>query len=372
MCTVFKEEKVKKFSKSILIVSLLIFLVHINPYLDACTTFCLKYGKNLVFGRNYDWSIGHGFVMVNKRSLVKRALNSFDPSAKPVEWISKYGSITFNQYGKEYPMGGMNEAGLVVEVMWLDSTQFPASDERPALGELPWVQYQLDNFFSVKEVINSDKSIRIVTNSQPIHFLVSDKTGQTATIEFLNGKMVYHTEKNLPFKALTNNTYDDSIKYLNDHKGFGGDNDISSSEESLDRFVRAANMLKNYKKAKKKDIVDYAFSVLESSKQQRGTQWSIVYDIKNMMVHFKTKRAPEIKIFKFKDFDFSCPTPSKVINMHTEKIGDIGPHFVEYSTAINRELIGASFRGTEFLKHISDEALDQLAKYPESIVCKKK
>lgn len=362
----------KKFSKSILIISLLIFLAHINPYLDACTTFCLKYGKNLVFGRNYDWSIGHGFVMVNKRNLVKRAFNFFDPSAKPVEWISKYGSITFNQYGKEYPMGGMNEVGLVVEVMWLNSTQFPASDERPALGELPWVQYQLDNFSSVKEVIDSDKSIRIVTNSQPIHFLVSDKTGQTATIEFLNGKMVCHTGKTLPFKVLTNNTYDDSIKYLNDHIGFGGDKDISSSEESLDRFVRTANMLKNYKKAKKKDIVDYAFSVLESSKQQKRTQWSIVYDMKNMMVYFKTKSAPEIKIFKFKDFDFSCPTPSKVINMNTEKIGDIGPHFVEYSTAINRELIGVSFRGTEFLKHIPDEALDQFAKYPESIVCKKK
>jgi len=171
MSTIFKEERMKKFSKSLLIISLLIFLAHINPFLDACTTFCLKDGKNLVFGRNYDWSIGHGFVMVNKRSLVKRAFNSFDPSAKPAEWISKYGSITFNQYGKEYPTGGMNEAGLVVEVMWLDSAQFPASDERPALGELPWVQYQLDNFFSVKEVINSDKSIRIVPTASLFIFL---------------------------------------------------------------------------------------------------------------------------------------------------------------------------------------------------------
>jgi choloylglycine hydrolase len=32
---------------------------------------------------------------------------------KTISWISKYGSITFNQYGREFPTGGMNEKGLV-------------------------------------------------------------------------------------------------------------------------------------------------------------------------------------------------------------------------------------------------------------------
>lgn len=120
--------------------------------------------------------------MVNKRNLIKKADNFFDPESKTVEWISKFGSITFNQYGKEHPMGGMNEVGLVVEVMWLSGSRYPNADSRPALGELPWVQYQLDNFSTVKEVIDSDSSIRISTDSQPLHFLVCDRSGEAATI----------------------------------------------------------------------------------------------------------------------------------------------------------------------------------------------
>ena len=61
----------------------------------ACTTFCYADGGTLVFGRNYDWNIGDGMVLVNKRSVTKRAL--VDPA--PAAWTSKYGSITFNQYG---------------------------------------------------------------------------------------------------------------------------------------------------------------------------------------------------------------------------------------------------------------------------------
>jgi choloylglycine hydrolase len=355
-----------------LVIFLFISVFFYSPWLDACTTFSLKDGKKLVFGRNYDWVTGVGYVMVNKRNVVKKASNFFDPSSKSAEWISKYGSITFNQYGKEYPMGGMNEAGLVVEVMWLTGTKFPSPDDRPSLGELPWVQYQLDNFDSVEDIIISDSSIRIVENSQPIHYLVCDKTGRTATIEFLNGKMVYHFADTLPVNALANNTYDESLDYMKKHVGFGGDKNISTSSDSLDRFVRAADMLKSYEKGKNKKIVDYAFAILASVKQEGSTQWSIVYDIKNMTVHFKTMDAPQLKKFAFKGFDFSCPTPSKVINMNADKTGDISSHFITYTTAINRKLVGESFGATEFLQGTPAEALDLFAKYPESLVCKKK
>ncbi|MFC2161641.1 linear amide C-N hydrolase [Acidobacteriota bacterium] len=361
----------KLFTK-LLFVFLLISFVHFSPSLEACTTFSLKDGTRLVFGRNYDWGIGYGYVMVNKRELNKKAFNFFDPESQPVEWTSKFGSITFNQYGKEYPMGGMNEAGLVVEVMWLAGTRFPDTDSRPSLGELPWVQYQLDNFSSVEEVIKSDSSIRILTNSQPIHFLVCDGSGEGAAIEFLDGKMVCHTKDALLVDVLANNTYEDSMLYLKEHKNFGGDRPIPNSESSLDRFTRAANMLKDFPNDRDRNIVDYAFSILESVKQERGTQWSIVYDQKEMAVFFRTKDSPELKSFLFKNFDFACATPSNVFNMNSNKSGDISENFIEYSTLINRKLIGLSFRGTDFLQVVPDEALDQISRYPESIICRTK
>lgn len=356
----------------ILILLLFLSVIHSGPAMEACSTFILKSGQNLVFGRNYDWSIGYGLVMVNKRNLIKRSDHSSEPSAKSVQWVSKYGSVTFNQYGKEYPMGGMNEAGLVVEVMWLEETRFPSPDVRPALDELQWVQYQLDTASSVKEVIASDAAIRVSANSVPIHFLVSDKTGEAATIEFLNGTLVYHTAETLPVKALTNSTYADSMEYLKGHKGFGGEKEIGFSGNSLDRFARAADILSLYERSNGKEIVEYAFSILESVDNEEWTQWSIVYDVTNRTVCFRTKDFPRLKKFALADFDFDCQTQSKVIDMHTDKTGDLSGHFIGYSTKINRQLIVKSFKGTEFLQNTPDAVLDQRAKYPESIICREK
>ena len=316
----------KRFRSIFLVALFFLLVIHNGQSVDACTTFCLKAGNQLVFGRNYDWSIGVGLVVVNKRNLSKTAFIA--PPDKPAKWISKYGSITFNQYGMEYPMGGINEAGLVVEQMMLQVSQFPDADSRPAIGELPWIQYQLDNFASVEEVIASNSSIRILKNSVPIHFLVCDKSGHVATIEFLEGKMVHHTSQSLPVKALANSTYDESLKYLKNHVGFGGEKEISRTNRSLDRFVRAASMIRGYKNNKHVPIMDYAFKILADVSQNSSTQWSVVYDVKNLSISFKTLRAPKIKILQLKDFDFSCQTPSKVIDIDTDKTYSICPLYL--------------------------------------------
>src|SRR6185436_6195158 len=86
---------------------------------DACTTFCARG----LFGRNYDFEIGHGMVVVNKRAMRKFAESG-------ASWASRFGSVTFNQFGRDNPMGGMNEKGLVVELMWLNGTRYPDADAR--------------------------------------------------------------------------------------------------------------------------------------------------------------------------------------------------------------------------------------------------
>jgi len=182
--------------------------------------------------------------------------------------------------------------------------------------------------------------------------------------------LVYHTAETLPVKALTNSTYKDSQKYLKGHKGFGGEREIGFSGNSLDRFARAAHMLNSYEKSKNKDIVEYAFSILESVDNEGWTQWSIVYDVTNRVVHFKTEDFPRLKKFAMADFDFDCKTQSKVIDMQTERMGDISGHFIAYSTEINRKLIGQSFKGTEFLENTPAAVMDQRAQYPESIICR--
>ena len=351
---------------------ILICLCVFSPGVNGCTTFFIADGNRMVFGRNYDWHTGVGYVMVNKRNVVKKALNFFDPTQVPAEWISLYGSVTFNQYGREYPMGGMNEAGLVVEVMWLAGTRFPDTDDRPSLGELPWVQYQLDTSRSVEEVLESDGRIRISADSAPIHFLVSDASGRSAAVEFLNGKMVAATGEILPYSVLANDTYADSLRYLKKHEGFGGMLDIPDTERSLDRFARACSGVAAYMGEKNSDPVDYAFGILDDVRQVQGTMWSIVYDVGNRAVFFKTKTKPALKSLVFSDFDFACGTPVRMINMNTDRTGDLSPHFVSYSMETNRTLIGLSFGSTDFLKDTPPEALDELARYPESLPCRNK
>ena len=193
----------------------------------------------MVFGRNYDWVSGSGMVNTNLRGLAKTSFQMRE--GKTISWVSQYGSITFNQYGKEFPTGGMNEKGLVVELMWLDETVYPAPDSRPAISVLQWIQYQLDNSTTIEEVIATDKILRIATvGATPLHYLVADKQGKAATIEFLDGRMIVYRGKDLSIPVLTNSTYQTSLSH------FKSSSDGSVDGSSLGRFSRACSMVNDY------------------------------------------------------------------------------------------------------------------------------
>ena len=149
------------------------FLAALSSF--ACTTFCINKNGHIVFGRNYDWMTGAGIVFTNQKGLYK--ISSETGDGKTIDWISKYGSITFNQYGKEFPTGGMNEKGLVVEIMWLNETEYPGADNRASVNVLQWVQYQLDNASTIEEVIASNAKLRITGKGTPLHYLVADAAG---------------------------------------------------------------------------------------------------------------------------------------------------------------------------------------------------
>jgi penicillin V acylase-like amidase (Ntn superfamily) len=63
-----------------------------------CTTFLATHAGQPVFGKNYDYSENAGLVVSNPRGLQKTAL-ALSASDSPAVWTSKYGSLTFNQYG---------------------------------------------------------------------------------------------------------------------------------------------------------------------------------------------------------------------------------------------------------------------------------
>jgi penicillin V acylase-like amidase (Ntn superfamily) len=343
--------------------ALLLVCLAVNSVL-ACTTFCLKDRGEVLFGKNYDWMIGDGLVFVNKRGVAKTAAEETNPA----KWVSKYGSVTFNQYGWENPSGGMNEAGLVIELMWLDETQYPKADGRPAVDVLEWIQYQLDTSATVAEVIQSSEKIRI-DSAVKLHYLVNDKAGNTTTIEFLDGQLVARHGANLPVSTLTNDTYDKSLSYAKTTAA-----EKASGNGSLQRFARAAQKTADFDKQLKAgaDAVNYAFEILSNVAQPGYTQWSIVYDQKRGRIYFRTKQNPQIRFVEFSAFDYACGSPVKIVDMNSNGAGDVTAQFVAYTKKANRDLIERSFNGTDFLKNIPGPFRDLLASYPERFGCSAK
>lgn len=338
-------------------ISALLLMLCYGSFSFACTTFLLSKNGRHLFGRNYDWITESGMVMVNARGLDKTSARTKD--GKQANWRSKYGSITFNQYGKENPTGGMNEKGLVVELMWLDETQYPAKDERYALGVLQWIQYQLDCSGSVAEVLSSNADIRI-SDEVPLHYLVADAEGNAATIEFLKGQMVVHQKQDLPYPVLTNTIYKDALNQVGSQ--LEGSSPASFSDNSVARFATACQMVGNIQAATQQKVtVDQAFSILDAVRQRDFTKWSIVYDISARQVHFVTQKHRNRKSFAFADFDFSCEKPTLAFDMNQEHKGRIAAHFVPLRPEQNKQLIERSAKESEPQVRISRASIEENA-----------
>jgi penicillin V acylase-like amidase (Ntn superfamily) len=328
----------------------------------ACTTFCLIGKGEVLFGRNYDWTIGYGLIFVNKRGVAKIA--SAEGSTNPAKWVSKYGSVTFNQYGRESPTGGMNELGLVVEQMWLDGSIYP-KDSRPTIGTQEWMQYLLDTAATTAEALKNANALRI-SSDVTVHYLINDKNGNSATVEFLDGKLVSHTGNQLPIPTLANDTYGKSISY----KHAKSWNDVATTS-SLDRFTRASVKTEEFARNPKSEqqAVDYAFTVLSNVAQKGFTQWSIVYDQKRGKIYFRTLQSPEIKSIDTRGFDYACSTAVKMLDIDVKEPGDVTTKFADYTRKANRDLIDRSFNGTDFLKAVTARERLGLAIFPESFKC---
>ncbi len=319
---------------------------------NSCTTFVLKYQNQLVFGRNLDWVSDVGLIIVNKRNVWKQSL-VFAPD-KPMEWTSKYGSVTFNQFGKEFPYGGINEKGLVIEIMCAD-VSYPEFDDRPAVNELQWIQYQLDNSENIEDIIKSDSLLRISKISQDLHFLVCDKNGNVAVIEFEDNKMIVYQGENLPIPVLENDMYSVSQQ----KHAAGGNN----------RFTRATNMINSYNPANSKSIVNYSFKILDEVIAGMPGLWSIVYDIKNMKIHFTSSSNKNIQKIDVLKFDFSCNVKNKMYNLRSIGVGEINKRFFSFSSKINKNIMAEAIKTN--MIYLPDEILQRFYNYHGTCKCLK-
>jgi choloylglycine hydrolase len=267
----------------------------------------------------------------------------------------------------------MNEAGLVIEELSARMEVLP-DDGRPALNEFQWIQYHLDTCRSVKEVLKSASRIRVARLLFGFHYLIADRKGKSAVVEFSKGRMVSFSGDSLPVAVLSNDTYEQSLSHLSIHRGFGGARVVSSGPESEERFVRAATALREYGSLGQRPILDQAFVILKSVAQE-DTQWSIAYSIPRRLVFFKTRDHRRYKIIPLEALDFSCRLPALILPVTTESAGNLLRDLVPYDPQENRRLLVSVFRALrdagELDEPFPEAVIQEMAAYPESCGCRK-
>ena len=355
--------KVKFSQYSILNITILLALNLLDSSkILACSTFSFLDRGHAFVGKSYDWDKEQGVLHVNKRGVKKSSLRVF-PTDRPLTWTSRYGSLTLNQYGRELPNAGINEAGLVVEVMVLGGANYPAADEKLSVNESQWVQYMLDMAGSVEDVITMARQSRVAKILIPLHYMACDTSGSCVAVEPIAGELVITELGSGDNKVMTNDTYEAGMRYLKGFDGFGGSRPIPTSKGSLDRFVIASDHVKNANTLLGRDGVEFGFEGINRVASS-ATKWRVVYDLDSRSIHFSTQSQTAVKKVELSEFDFDCRSSVDVYDMKSVASGNISKQFSQYSAVENSKLVRSSLSGS-----VPETLLKAAESLPESTEC---
>ena len=335
----------------------------------ACSTFKLQKGDNLIYGHylNAPGIEVPGMVFINKRGIFKTGRTWSEILTKEKEnpsslcWISKYGSVTFNIFGKDLPDGGINEEGLFIWEM-SEKADYPKNENLPKLNQMSWMQYILDNYSTVEEAVLCATEIEI--DGWEWHFFIGDAKGNTAVIEFIDQKAVISKGENMPVPGLHNTLYSRDLELMKYYKGFGSQYEPDLNDPNVPRMVKTAKMISDYKLTQ--NAVDYSFKMLECMKNT--ADWSVVYDAKNRNISFRTNLNREIKSFSIDDFDFSNTKPVLILDMNIKNGDNVLNQFHQYSDEAIPDFIESSI-----FPIIPEEAFTNggltMKEFSERIIC---
>jgi len=215
----------------------------------ACSRIFWNDNPVKLVGRTMDWS--HHF---------DEALWALPPGMQregrvpdnPAKWTSRYASVIITALDL-CTEEGINEKGLIVNMLFLDGSQYETRDvKRAGIAFYQWPQFYLDNYATVNEVIANLDQVQIVNTAfgeeypdgLPLHVAIADASGASAIIEFIKGAPVVHMGKQ--YQVMTNEpAYDKQIANMLRYKAFGGAiTELLGGIQPEQRFVRAAYTLK--------------------------------------------------------------------------------------------------------------------------------
>lgn len=309
----------------ILFICVLVVFGNLLQYSEACTRVVYKGTNNtIITARSMDWKDDiDANIWVFPRGLERTG----EVGARSIKWTSRYGSTITSAWDIS-TTDGMNEKGLVANVLWLVESEYakfdPAGD-KDGLTISAWAQYALDNFATVKEAVDELRKETFVVVSDYIpgtdkyatlHLSLSDATGDNAIFEYVDGRLVIHHSPS--YTVMTNSPIYEQQLSINDYwKFIPGTTMLPGTNRAADRYVRASYYIEAIPKTDDTRIaVASVFSVIRncsvpfgiSSEEEpniSSTRWRSVSDHKNLVYYFETVLTPNTFWVDLKSFDLS-------------------------------------------------------------------
>jgi len=244
-----------------------------------------------------------------------------------VEWTSKYGSVVTAAWDIA-TSDGMNEKGLVANLLWLVESKYPEpynSGNVKYLAISLWAQFVLDNFATVSEAVEYFKKgeVEVLTDFiagteeyGTMHLSLSDATGDNAIFEYINGKLDIHHSKD--YTVMTNSPpFKEQLTLYSYWKNIPGTIMLPGTNKAPDRFVRGTFYINAIPKTDETRLaISSVFSVIRNISVPLGfttpnepnissTRWRSVSDQKNLVYYFETATTPNTFWVDFSKIDFS-------------------------------------------------------------------
>ena len=311
-----------------------------TSHVQACSDVFINKGGYHIEARTLDFLVNIAFQdkigFVGADNITDVVLDADQiPNTQLTTWKNKYGYFGRAAFNGEKIIDGMNTQGLSVSILYLPGTKFPAydpKDQKPVLGIYDIASYLLSQASTVPEGLELLNSLQLVQSAVkekegtfikdiPIHYVMRDKKGGSAVIEFIDGKTKIHeTAGNILTNApsldwqLQNASYYDSLladnknpneKFSNSfhdyediyktsaHKGEANLMGLPGDYIPPSRFVRARVLLNNFPDPTSKQVALYQASSLNDSlsvpavKGAAPTLWSSIKDLDDGVYYVK-------------------------------------------------------------------------------------
>jgi len=273
-------------------------------------------------------------------------------------WTSRLASVTVSQFGRDFPMQGMNEAGLSGLVL-MGPSAFPDAGPLGVVTENLWLQYQIDHYETVDEVVDHVGDLGIEKLAASLHWFFCDRSGSCAVVEFIEGRGLAYTDETLNIRALTNSPYQASVRRF--EAWSTSEQALPQGYESFARFIRLAEMTS---RADFGATASAMSAALDSVAANGYTAWQTVFDLEHRRLRIKLRNGTMGKSpWQSLDVDAGAKTCSPKLRMMVLGQDD---GWRAYDHEMVAQMFADAAQGTQGL---DADARQLILKASESVIC---